>query len=170
MRDEQLHAFLNGARARTAADTRRRRRWLEQQLHEDQTFAALCRTAAKAGERVELSVASGRVYRGALSFAGPEFVAMAADDGRVAYIATRALVGLRPLDGTADDRQPNLVRAATFDDVVLELSQCRDAIDVCTIDGNAHRGRVAGVGRDLLWFENGRYLRLDVVTEVSTLR
>jgi hypothetical protein len=167
MRDEHLHAFLNAARARTAVDTRQRRRWLTQQLDEDLTLAALCHALVDAHARVELSVASGRTYRGALTIARREYVAIA-DDDRAAYIAAPAIVGIRPLPGTTDGAAPRPLRAATFDDVVLRLSECSGAIDVCTIDGTAHRGRVAGVGRDLLWFDDGRYVRLDAVTEVVT--
>lgn len=173
MRDEQLHAFLNVARARTAVDTRRRRRWLERQLDEDQTFTGLCRTMMAADARVEMSVASGRRYRGTLVVAASEFVALAIDDGRLSYIAAPAIVGLRQLHATggATGRStpaPTPMRAATFDDVVLGLCECRSLIDVRTIDGSSHHGRVAGVGRDLLWFDDGRYLRLDLVTEVTT--
>lgn len=177
MRDEQLHAFLNVARARTAVDTRRRRRWLEQQLDEDQTFAALCRTMVDAGARVEVSVASGRRYRGALVVAAPEFIALAIADGRLSYIAAPAVVGLRQLDGAGDGavppalaptHRPTPLRAATFDDVLLGLCEWRGVIDVHTVDGATHHGRVTGVGRDLLWFDDGRYLRLDLVTEVTT--
>lgn len=168
MRDEQLHAFLNLARARTAVDARRRRRWLEQQLDEDQTFAAVCRGMADAGARVELSVASGRTYRGGVVVAAPEYVAVATGDARVAYVAAVAIVGIRHLAGTVGGDRPTVLRAATFDDVVHGLGEHHAMIAACTIDGTAHRGQLAGVGRDLLWFDDGRYLRLDLVTEVTT--
>lgn len=173
VRDEQLHAFLDAARARTAVDTRRRRRWLERQLEEDQTFATLCRAMLDAGARIELSVASGRTYTGVPVTAVPEFVAIATDDGHMVYIAAPALVGLRRLGDSADNPaaapgRPTPVRAATFDDVVIGLSACRSMLDVGTVDGSTHHGQVAGVGRDLLWFDDGRYLRLDAVTEVAT--
>lgn len=168
MRDEQLHAFLDLARARTVVDARRRRRWLEQQLDEDKTFAAVCRGMADAGARVELSVASGHTYRGVVVVAAPEYVAIATGDTRVAYVAAAAIVGLRHLGGTGGDDRPRVLRAATFDDVVHGLGEAHAMIAARTIDGTAHRGRLAGVGRDLLWFDDGRHLRLDLVTEVTT--
>ncbi len=169
MRDEQLQAFVSAARAHVEADTRRRRRWLRRQLDEDQTFEEICRTMARSGVRVRVTVANGHRHSGRIVAAEPEVVAIASD-AAVVYIATWALVALEPLTGSAGSDAPSAIAASTIDDVVLELGERHGAIVVGTHDGTVHRGRLAGVGRDLLWFDTGCHLRMAAITEVAAGR
>lgn len=173
MRDDQLHAFLGDARAHAAVDGRRRRHWLARQLDEDRTFATVCTRALEDASPVDVVVTSGRTHRGRLVAADAGVVAVATADGGTVYIAAAALLGvrLRP-DATAGP--PGVTRApvgafpgTTLGDVLRELADRDVRVEVCTIGGAVHRGRIDGVGRDVLRLAGGMHLRLDMVTEVS---
>jgi hypothetical protein len=180
VRDDQLHAFLGDARAHTAADARRRRRWLARQLDEDRTFEEVCSGAVQARAPVDVLVTSGRTHRGRIMAAQAGVVTVACADGGTTYITGVAIVGvrLRP-DVTAADHQrvtpaegmPTDARVvgATLGDVLRELAERRMTVLVGTVDNRVHRGRIEGVGRDVLHLAGGMHLRLDLVTEVSTV-
>ena len=181
MRDDQLHAFLGDARAHAAVDTRRRRRWLARQLDEDRTFEEVCARAARDGAAVDVLVTSGRTHRGRLLTAHTGVITVAGSDGGTAYITGAAVVGvrLRP-DATPAGQQrataaaqasaaaAAAVAGATLGDVVRELAGGHATVGVGTVDGRVHRGRIDGVGRDVLRLAGGMHLRLDMVTEVVT--
>lgn len=174
MRDDQLHAFLGEARARAAVAARRRRHWLTRQLEEDRTFAAVCSRAFEDARPVDVIVTTGRTHRGRLVAADAGIVAVATADGGTVYIAATAIVGLRPRPGApARAKEPGQVPAvvpgATIADVVRELSDWDARVEVGTTDGGVHRGRIDGVGRDVLRLTGGMHLRLDMVTEVSSV-
>jgi hypothetical protein len=176
VRDDQLHAFLGDARAHAAVDGRRRRHWLARQLDEDRTFAAVCARALEGARPVDVVVTSGRTHRGRLVVADAGVVAVATADGGTVYIAAAALVGVR-LRPDATGGPPRVAPApvetvpgATLGDVLRELAARDVRVEVCTIGGVVHRGRIDGVGRDVLRLAGGMHLRLDLVTEVSPVR
>lgn len=166
MRDDQLHAFLGEARARTRIDARRRRRWLLRQLDEDRTFDEVWREAVDAGAPIDLVVAGGRTYRGIPAIAGGAVLAVSPSVGGIAYIATSAIVAVRvePVSARAD-RPGDVVRAGTVADVIAVLAERHLDVSVGTA-GGVHHGRIAGVGRDLLWFADGLHVRMSAVTDV----
>lgn len=173
VRDDQLHTFLGDARAHAAVDTRRRRRWLARQLDEDRTFTETCLRAARDGVPVDVMVTSGRTHRGRLLAAPAGVVTVAGSDGGTVYITAAAVVAvrLRP-DATAADHQfdehaAEAVTGGTLGDLVRELAERRATVWVGTVDGRVHRGRIDGVGRDVLRLAGGMHLRLDLVTEVT---
>lgn len=166
MRDDQLQAFVSAARARTAVDTRRHRRWLQRQLDESQTFEGLCRSVADSGARVRLSVASGHTHSGRIVAAGADLLALAGDTD-VVYIVMSAVVAVELLDASQPGAVPAGIRASTVADAVVELAELRETIVVGTSDGGVHRGRVAGIGHDVLWFDNGCHVRFAAITEVA---
>lgn len=179
MRDDELHAFLGDARAHAAIDARRRRRWLAHQLDEDRTFQDICARATRDGAPVDVVVTSGRVHRGRVLAAHSGLVAVAGSDGGTAYIAGAAVVGVRlhpaatapahlqaTATGPAQSTAAAAVVGATLGDVARELADDHALVGVGTIDGRVHRGRIDGVGRDVLRLDGGMHLRLDMVTEV----
>ena len=122
---------------------------------------------------MDVVVTSGRTHRGRLVSADAGIVAVATADGGIVYIAAAALVGvrLRP-DATAGPPQVAPARDVAFPgamlgDVLRELADRDARVEVCTTDGGVHRGRIDGVGRDVLRLAGGMHLRLDMVTEVS---
>lgn len=172
MRDEHLHAFVGDARARAAADTRRRGHWLTRQLAEDRTFDDVWRAAADAGGPVEVVVRGGRRHRGVAHRAGALVLALTAGGAPTVYVATRAMSALRTLPvGACGD--PGVPPAAVLPgpriaDVVHAVAAAGGAAVLgCGADG-VHRGRLAGAGRDVAWFDDGTHVRLPAVTDVAT--
>lgn len=166
MRDDQLHAFLGEARARTRIDARRRQRWLVRQLDEDRTFDEVCRQAVDAGAPIDLVVAGGRTHRGIPAIAGAAVLAVSPSVGGIAYLTTSAIVAVRFLPAAASaGGTGDVIRAATLADVIAVLAERHSAVSVGTAAG-VHHGHVVGVGRDLLWFADGLYLRVPAVTDV----
>ncbi|HEX6255383.1 MAG TPA: hypothetical protein VFZ70_06190 [Euzebyales bacterium] len=169
MRDDQLHAFVDDELARRTVDARRRRRWLGRQLDEDRTFEDVCRDATTSQDPVDVHVAGGRVYRGVARAAGHRVLAVVNASG-VAYIAVDAVIGVRIAAGSTLDAEPvSTLRAATVADVVGAFAE-RGA-DVVLAGGTlVHRGRIAGVGRDLVSFVDGTHMRLSAVAEAVSRR
>lgn len=173
VRDDHLHAFLGDARADSAIGTRRRRRWLSRQLDEERTFADVCADLAAARAPVDVMVANGRRHRGRLVVAHAEVVVVDRADG-MAYIAATAVTGVRvrtvdvrtPEDAERSTTRPPPIPAGVLDDVLHELAAGRARIEAATVDGGVHRGRIEGVGRDLLRLSGGIHLRLSTLTEV----
>ncbi|HSK98671.1 MAG TPA: hypothetical protein VK891_18735 [Euzebyales bacterium] len=192
MRDEQLYAFVADARARGAADLRRRTRWLHQQLRQDAAFVELCRDLGASGVTVEVSLCDGRQHRGRLAGAGADALAVATADDTTAYIATSAIIGLRvvapppeqhgrPAESAAlrrdEDRSEGgdpLTGAAVmirddqrFSDVLGDIADLRARVVVGTAAQQTFCGVLAGVGRDVVWFDDNQwYLRLPTITDV----
>jgi small nuclear ribonucleoprotein (snRNP)-like protein len=178
--DEHLYAFVADARARSAADVRRRTRWLAHQLREDATFADLCRDLGPCTAVVEVPLSDGRSHRGRLTGFGADVVELLTVDGGTVYIVAAATVGIR-IVGTDpslghDEASDHAFRAQTrevvdehqwFSDVLADLAGARARVVVGTVARRMYRGTLAGVGRDMVWFEDTQcYLRLQMITDV----
>lgn len=171
MEDEHLYAFVADARAQNAADVRRRTRWLAHQLREDATFGDLCRDLGSSTAVVEVPLSDGRSHRGRLAGSGADVVALLTVDGVTVYIVAAAAVGIR-IVGT--DAAPGRTRApdAVYEhqwlsDVLADLAGARARVIVGTVARRMYRGTLAGVGRDMVWFEDTQcYLRLQMITDV----
>jgi hypothetical protein len=174
--DEQLYAFVADARARSAADVRRRTRWLQHQLREDASFAGLCRDLGSSDVPVELAMSDGRVHRGRLSGVGAGVIAVLTMDGATAYIATASAVGIRAIttepvaaDGSAADAVA-VQEAQRFSDVLADLADLRARVIAGTTARRTYHGTLAGVGRDVVWFDDNQwYLRLEMITDVMVV-
>jgi hypothetical protein len=173
VRDEQLYAFVADARARNAADVRRRTRWLQKQLREDAAFAELCRDFGSSGVPVEVSLCDGRRHRGRLSGVGVDALAMRTMDGGAVYIATAAVVGVRAVagedgrDGAVADDAPELHDGQRFSDVLADLADLRTRVTAGTVAQQTCSGVLGGVGGDIVWFDDNQwYLRLQMITDV----
>ena len=176
VKDEQLYAFVADARARNAADIRRRTRWLQHQLREDALFVELCRDLGSSGAPVELTLSDGRTHRGRLAGVGADVVAVMTLDGSTVYIATSAAVGVRaiavaPSASSAEDHAVAVRDGQVFDDVLADLADLRLRVVVGTVPGRTYDGILAGVGRDIVWFDDNQwYLRSEMVTDVMVVR
>jgi hypothetical protein len=193
VRDEQLYAFVADARARGAADLRRRTRWLHQQLRQDAAFVELCRDLGASGVTVEVSLSDGRHHRGRLAGAGADALAVVTTDDATVYIATAAIIGLRAVASTPDQQRvpeepgaaperdaeqsrpgdPLMVGAGMirdqqrFSDVLGDIADLRARVVVGTVAQQTFCGVLAGVGRDVVWFDDNQwYLRLPTITDV----
>lgn len=174
MRDEHLYAFVADARARSAAEVRRRTRWLHQQLRAETSFDDLCRDLAASAVPVEVVLTSGHEHRGRIAGIGADVLALRAVDGTTAYAATRAVVGVRALARTEDagataDAGHVLRGTQVFVDVLADLADRRDRVTVGTAAPRTYQGVLAGVAQDFIWFDgNARCVRLDAITDVVT--
>jgi small nuclear ribonucleoprotein (snRNP)-like protein len=173
VRDEHLYAFVADTRAGSAAEVRRRTRWLQQQLRAEASFADLCRDLAAWAAPVEVALTSGREHRGRIAGIGVDVLALQAVDATTAYVATRAVVGVRALAPTGDAGAADGGRALrgtqVFVDVLADLADRRDRVAVGTVAPRTYRGVLAGVAQDFIWFDdNPRCVRLDTITDVVT--
>lgn len=164
--DEQLHALIGAARADGAVDARRRGRWLRRQLQEDHTFVDVVRPLAAGDAAVEVWTTGGRAHRGTLLAAGA--LVVVATDAGVAHVVVDAVVGLRPLEASADaGRRPRDVRDRHLVELLIDLAEHRTPVALCTRDGCVHRGVVEAVGRDVVRLAgDGALLRLGQIVEV----
>ena len=101
-------------------------------------------------------------------------------DGGTVYIVAAATVGIR-IVGTDpslghDEASDHAFRTQTrevvdehqwFSDVLADLAGARARVVVGTVARRMYRGTLAGVGRDMVWFEDTQcYLRLQMITDV----
>jgi hypothetical protein len=135
--DEQLHALIGATRADGAVDIRRRGRWLQRQLQEEQTFVDAARTLVAGNATVEVWTAGGRTHRGAL-LAADAMVVVATDAG-IAHVAVGAVVGLRPVGSvsTHAGRDGVGVRGGHLVDVLTDLAEHRVPVALCGDDGRS---------------------------------
>jgi hypothetical protein len=177
VKDEQLYAFVADARARNAADVRRRTRWLQHQLREDASFVGLCRDLGSSDVPVELTLCDGRTHRGRLSGAGSDVVAVVTSDGSTVYIATSAAVGIRAVavaesaEGAVAGDDVAVHEGQMFNDVLADLAYLRVRVIAGTVPGRTYSGTLAGIGQDIVWFDDNQwYLRCEMVTDVMVVR
>jgi hypothetical protein len=176
VKDEQLYAFVADARARNAADIRRRTRWLQHQLREDASFADLCRDLGSSGVPVELSLCDGRSHRGLLSGVGADVLGLQTMDGVTTYIAASAAVGIRaiavePVAGGDASSDPAVQEGQFFSDVLADLADLRVRVVAGTVPGRTYRGTLTGIGRDVVWFEDNQwYLRREMITDLMVVQ
>ena len=105
---EDLERGAADARARDAADSRVRERWLRAQAEEDASMAGVLLALAERRETVVVATAAGRRYRGVVTGVGVDFVAIEAGGGTTTLVALSELGDVR----VADSR-PLRTRATT---------------------------------------------------------
>lgn len=176
MDDEQLYAFVADARARVANESRRRTRWLQRQLQEEASFSDVCSALTSSSREVEMSLVPGRRIRGWVTSVGHDFVQLRAADGTTTLLAAAAIVGVRivstELPQQQQDLLPGLPQAGgRFSDALASLAErrCRVIVGTHSAD-DVYRGRLAGVGMDVVWFEaTTGYIRVAMITDVTVV-
>jgi hypothetical protein len=175
VREDQLHAFLGDARARATVESRRHRHWLARQLGEDRTFVDVCAQIHAGGAVADVTLAGGRTHRGRIVLSTRDVLGIVTMTGATAHVATTAVVGVRAHPPDADraadppGREPAdawYVDVTSLDDVVRQLAERRAFVELRTVGGSRHRGRLDGVGHDVLWLAGGLHVPLRTVTEV----
>lgn len=155
-----------------AADAVRQRvqtRWLRRQAAEEATLAGTFVDLAESGADVAVRSRSGRVYRGAVTSVGGDFVVVGD-----AWIRLAAVVAVRTAaSGPApvgDRVAPRDVRLA---DALGELAPDRPEVLVVPVTGDAMRGELHGVGLDVLTLvlagdvSTHCHVALDAIAEVT---
>src|SRR5215204_2134370 len=108
-----LERWAADARAREAADTRVRERWLRAQAEEEASMAGVLLALAERREVVVITTATGRRHRGAVVGVGLDFVAVEAEAGPITLVALSGLGDVRVAETGTRPRQR---RATTGDD------------------------------------------------------
>jgi hypothetical protein len=112
---EDLERWAAGARAREAADSRVRERWLRAQAEEESSLAGVLLAMAERRETVVVATVSGRRHRGVLTGVGVDFVALASAGGGVALIALTAVGDVRVAEEGVRPRPGSRSAATTGD-------------------------------------------------------
>jgi len=92
---EDLERWAADARAREAADSRVRERWLRAQAEEDASLAGVLLAFAERRETVVVTTAAGRRHRGVVTGVGVDFVAIEMPGGATTLVALAALADAR---------------------------------------------------------------------------
>jgi len=95
---EDLERWAADARARDAADSRVRERWLRAQAEEDATMAGVLLAMAERRDVVVVTTAAGRRYRGVVTAVGVDFVAIEVGGGTTTLLALSAVGDVRVAD------------------------------------------------------------------------
>jgi len=98
---DDLERWAADARAREAADSRVRERWLRAQAEEGASLAGVLLAFAERRETVVVTTASGRRHRGGVTGVGEDFVAIEVPGGTTTFVALAALADVRVAEGTA---------------------------------------------------------------------
>lgn len=175
MRDEDLHAFVAETRAVQASGRRRRQRWLERQLDEDDTLGAACARLADRGADVEIATTGGGRFRGRLVAASPTLVALATPAAAATYVAAAAVDGVRVLDGVGGEHAPlrlPLPAEGGVPDVLDAAIVGRTRVTLGTTGGRRVSGIVDSVGRDVVRLADPAvcYVPLAAITDVTVER
>lgn len=184
---DDLDAWAAEARARDAAESRRRERWLRTQAEEGAEFASVLARMVERAAPVTLTTVAGRRLSGQPTSLGEDFVALTLPGGRTTLVALAALawVAAAPSGGTATGRRPEpglgdgadrdvAAAPAALIDVLAQAVAVRPRVSVQT-DGAAVTGELRAVGVDVLALETASeppslvYVRLRSVYEISFL-
>jgi hypothetical protein len=173
---DDLDAWAAEARAQEAALARSRTRWLRQQADDGADFTSVLVELSERGTDVAIDTARGGVVRGRITTVGRDFVAVAGQRARVMFVASVAVVAVRPLEQTGstlsvDRRHPvdDTLAAA-----VTRAAADRPRVVVHTSGASAPlAGELRSCGRDVMTVvADGEppapaYLRLSSVSEIS---
>lgn len=179
---DDLEAWAAEARAREAAESRVRERWLRTQAEEGAEFAAVLAGMVERAGAVTVTTSAGHRLSGRLTAVGEDFVALAVAGDRRTLVALGALAcvqaapgrrGSEPAmaerDGTSDRTD-----AASLMDVLAQAVVNRPRVAVQT-GAAAVSGELRAVGIDVLALETAGeppslvYVPLRSVYEISFL-
>ena len=137
-----LNRWAADRRADAAAAARARERSLRQQAAETATLAGVLVDLAERRAAVVVRTSSGIVHRGRLVAVGQDFAALTGDGDRApaTFVATAALVSVRPVDGPAaaatGDRAPSdLDLGSVLAGAAVERPRVRVAVGVEQVVG-----------------------------------
>ncbi|MGH9156850.1 MAG: DUF2642 domain-containing protein [Acidimicrobiales bacterium] len=165
-------------RTDAAARSRTRERWLRQQAVEDARFTGLLVDLAEQGVEVALGTTAGPV-RGRVMAVADDFVMVASDGGRAAFVRLDAVATVRPEPGArheeaAADRGPPA--GAKLADVLAGLAAERPRVTLVTAGTPVPlTGELRAVGADVVSLRlDGRppatvYVRMGAVNQVTVL-
>jgi len=178
---DDLEAWAAEARAREAAESRVRERWLRTQAEEGASFAATLAGLVERGEPVTVMTAAGRPVAGRLTAVGADFVGLRLPGGRRTLIALGAVAwvqaapGARPApDAGLGDREEDEDAApgASLIDVLAQAAASRPRVMIQT-GAAAVGGDLRAVGLDMLSVETAgtppslAYVPVGAVYEIS---
>jgi len=99
----QFERWAADARARDAADSRVRERWLRQQAREESTLAGILLRHAEKGEAVVVTTTAGRRHQGTVAGVGEDFVALRPATGHVVLVPMTAVAEVRVAGSAGTD-------------------------------------------------------------------
>ena len=190
---DDVDAWAADARARDAAESRVRERWLRTQAEEGAQFTAVLAGLAEQGGPVTVMTAAGRPRSGRIAAVGDDFVALVLPGGRRTLIALDAVDWVQPAPapgrrraetglGDRDDLADDEPTPAALVDVLAQAVAHRPRVAI-EAAGATLTGELRSVGLDLLALETGgdlpsaspapgralTYVRLRAVYEISFL-
>ncbi len=169
-----LARFAGEALVDEAASSRSRRRWLQQQLAEDTTFAGVLADLAERDRPVLVHTTVAARHRGALSVLGADFVGLVVDTGATVLVRLAAIAAIRtqPREHHAHSGRTVSLQLR-FVDALAGLSQERPRVRLGTMGGESFSGDLIAVSQDVITLRldgDSRatiYARVDALTEVS---
>jgi hypothetical protein len=158
-----------------AIDARNAERELRQQAAEMATFAGTMRNLAEARRGVTVRSGSGRGYQGVLVAVAIDHIVVQAGDARTVYIALEQVTAIQvdpsvKVGLAAGER--DAAQDRTLDEVLANVVGGRPTVVIVTRgDGEANRGRLIGVGEDVVSLRldgtgGVRYLPATALSEV----
>jgi hypothetical protein len=175
---EDLERWAADARAREAADSRVRERWLRAQAEEAASLAGLLLALAERRETVVVTTAAGRRHRGEVTGVGVDFVAVETSSGTTTLVALSGLGDVRVAEGppratTTGDRAGRGALGVRLGEVLAQAAGQRPRILV-QIGVASVVGDLLAVGLDVLTVRTDGsagavYVALPSVSEVSFL-
>lgn len=166
-------------RARDAADSRVRERWLRRSAEEDASLAGALLDLAERGATVVVTTTSGRRHPGRVAAVGADFVAVRAQGERTTLVALRALAavrvaGLGPATASRVDDGDSRAVAVSLGDVLAHAAERRPRVHVYC-DAAIVGGELRSVGADVVTLRADgdppamAYVSLTSVSEISLL-
>lgn len=176
---DELERWAAGARARDAADSRMRERWLRQQATEDSSLRDVLTGLAAGGQLTTLTTTAGARHQTQVLGIGDDFVALGPRDGPgfvlvgLAYVASVTAAGEGPKLGS-DDRGAGGMAGLTLLDMLAQASGHRPLVRA-RAGTEMVTGELGGVGADIVTLRTEGpaatdvYVALLALSEVSFL-
>jgi hypothetical protein len=145
---EGLEEWVADARARDAAASRLRQRWLARQAEESGRMVGVLGDLSERRSRVSLVTVSGRTWHGRLDLVGQDFVAIDADNRWRVLVVLKAVFAVRatgrPAAGDRDDHADSWL----VEELVRLVPDC-PRVQLLTGGGAAVVGQLRSVGSDM---------------------
>lgn len=177
---DQFERWAADARAREAADSRVRERWMRQQVREEATLAAVLLGYAERASAVVVTTTTGRRHHGLLAGVGDDFAALRTAGGHVVLIPLVAVAEIHGAGSTgpagsgpaAAEGRPAPGLAVTLADLLSQASGQRPRLAIQAGDASVV-GDLESVGIDVLTVTvegsppGLAYVRLASVSDIS---